>query len=154
MRTSVLGLALAAMACGGSSGSSTPTAPYVPPPPAAVMLTSASSVPSADGFTDDVHVMLTNSGGAGTFYLEFWGEPLSTTPSGCYLQPGQTSCPHGAQQKIAKSQLVTVSGSYNEALVYTVPSNVSGVKVFTQPVNTAVYAETDCKTVQSFGTCP
>lgn len=152
IRTVSLSIAIAVSACGGGGSDGGITQPPPPAAPARVTIKSASV--AANGSTDAVSVSLTNSGGAGTFYLEFWGEPIRNTPTGCRVEPGQTSCPHPAQQTIGLSQNVIVSAGYSESLVYNIPPNVSSVKVQTQPVNTAVYSQTDCAKVRDYGTCP
>jgi len=149
----MLGAALALAACGGSGGANGITAPP-PQAQAAVAIVSASAVTGAGTLVDAVSVSVANAGGSGSYYLEFWGEPIRTSPSGCYIQPGQTSCPHPVQQKIGTSQVVSVTAGYAESLSYSVPGTVSSVKVFTQPVNTAVYAETGCAKARDYGACP
>jgi len=146
---------LALVACGGSGGSdSTPTAPYVPPVPAAnISIGAASSYLQANYSTDSVSVALSNSGGSGTFYLDFWGHQISI-PTGCFVQPGQTSCPPTQGQRLASSQTASVTQGYSQSVSYAVPANVTSVRVFTEPVNSEVYILTDCKTVSASGACP
>lgn len=151
----LVGALFTVVACGGGGSRgdvSTPTAPTAPPPPPANIAIQSAAVAS-EGSADEVTVKVANTGGSGQFYIEFWGEPISTTPTGCFAQPGQ-SCPHPPQQLIGTSQTVTVTAGYSEGLVYTVPPTVSTVKVLTQPVNTAIFSQTACSKVRDFGVCP
>lgn len=151
-RTVVLGLALAA--CGGSSGDSTPTGPPAPPlGPAKVALSNGSV--ATTGVADVVTVTTANSGGAGIYYLEFWGYPiLPTCVSNGPGNPGGT-CPNSGMQSLGDAQPVSITAGYSETVSYSVASSiVASVKVFTQPTNTATYAETDCAKVRPYGVCP
>src|SRR6266542_3087852 len=104
-------LGLSLLACSAEKATSpsvtaTPPAP-IDPGPTSVIITAASFVDQ--GSSDLVTVALQNDGGTGDFYLEFWGEVIRTSPSGCVLQPGQTSFPHPAQVTIGLSQGVNVT---------------------------------------------
>lgn len=152
-----LGLVLLSAACGGSGGGGTsivapPPPPPPPPPPAHVAMTAASSTLMSDHLTDSVAVSLANSGGPGTFYLEFWGRDI-TVPSGCYAAPGQ-SCPPTEGQLRATSRAVTVGTGYAQSLAYGVPALVSSVRVFTASENSAVFVRTGCIVVDGSGKCP
>lgn len=152
-------IAFALTVASGCSGSATsgPAPPPPPPPvvgPTSVVLTQASVV-LVEGFTDRVTVGVRNDGGTGDFYIEFWGEPVPTAPSGCKVEPGQTGpCPHPAQSQIGVAQGANVTLGYAQILAYLIDGTVSSVKVKSRPMNTPIYALTACAKVRDFGTCP
>lgn len=128
-------LILVLTACGGGEG-------VLDPPPtedAKVILLEATV--GQNGTNDAVYVHLRNDGGAGTFYLEFWGEPS-----------GSPSNPHPAQQRITGTPDVTINSAYNEIIVHQVPPVISSVKVFTRALGSAA-RQTDCAKVRDFGVC-
>ena len=150
-RTLVVGIALALAGCGGSSGGASPTAPYAPPPAPAKMAinyAAATEAPSLANPTDVVSLALSNSGGSGSFYLEFWGRDI-TVPTGCFGGP----CPPSQGQRLAVSQALVVAAGYSQAVSYTAPAMVTSVRVFTSQ-NGTDYVLTDCKTTDASGACP
>lgn len=130
-----IALLLLLAACGGSTEPDGPVPAPVQLGPTNVTIVSAS----------DTTVRLRNTGGPGTYILEAWGRRISNIPSGCFtsdLIDGR--CPVVAVA-LGDFGTVTVLAGYDETLGIEVSSaEVYGYKVFSRPVNTAIYTQTGC----------
>lgn len=122
-----------------------------PDRPTSVILVSASVV--REPLSDAVTVALSNEGGSGDFYLEFFGVRLTNVPGGCRVSAPGAGCPPGPQILVAESNPINVTASYRETLVYDIRDMVSSVRVHSRPTNTAIYSRTSCKVVRSYGAC-
>jgi hypothetical protein len=122
-----------ALGCGKDA-----TAPPPPPPvdPGATNVTIVSATPTT--------VRLRNSGGPGAYQLEVWGRAI-TGPSGCFTEDLiEGRCPAFAR-KLGAYDPVAVLAGYDESLSIVVTSaEVYGYKVYSRPVNTAVWTQTGC----------
>lgn len=145
-------LAVVLGACGGSAdgGGSAPTAPLAP---TSVTITSATLSPGA--VDDTVRLVVKNSGKSGFYYFDFRGNPLSSTPSGCYAAPG-ASCPPPPQQQIGatKNDVQSIPANATVSIGYAVPAQVWSVDVRTLSFDGVTWVVTDCLVLRSPGVCP
>ena len=118
-------LVLTLTACGGDS-----TAPP-DPGPAFVVVTAASKVHNDGGNFDDVTVTLKNNGGRGSYILDSIVLP---------------TCPGCALRTVSADPVVVIKG-YQETLTYRLNDWVTAVKVRTRTEGTAIYTQTDCKSL-------
>jgi hypothetical protein len=134
----------------GCSESTAPDPPAEPPPVAppvvgptnVVILAAFAEYTTGFVGTDVVSIRLSNKGGTGAFYLEFWALP---------------SGPNTTVRRMVESEVVTVLAGYDESLAYSVTGlgRIQSVKVKSRPVNTAVWTQTDCRVLRELSSyCP
>jgi hypothetical protein len=128
-------LALLASCGGGGSdvkAPSDPTPPSSPPPVGAdAHITVVGAAPASSFGSITVH--LQNTGGPGTFKLEFYGLPTS---------------PNGADTLFVATQPVDVAAGYDDSVTYVVRTSTSDppvayVLVYSRTQGSDVYADTD-----------
>lgn len=144
MRTIMLGLALVAftgaLACKGESpiAPSTPTPPVTPVVPVVPVvvppnLTFTSSAIVKGAAQDAVTTGLRNTGGDGSYRVEFWASQLNVV--------------NAAPKLVATTDVVAVTASYAQTVTWTVPrqpgyASVSVAVLYSRDLNSAVFRET------------
>lgn len=135
--------------CGGGSDTTAPPPPAPVVGPASVTIQSVTAAYVVKrpgngyaGRADSITIRLRNSGGAGTYILEFWA-----------YNPNSSTGPRW----VGESLPVAFTQGYDETVLYEIPDvgAMQSVKVRTQPINVSAYTQTDCKVLRADPTfCP